>query len=253
MMPLITIGQVVSHAPDAGGVNVTLRTSAGAPSLPVRMLYDVVDALRVSQRPLPEIGSWGVLTFPYGNSQNGFWLGAFAPSAMSAISTFGTATDPRTDYESHWSGWWRMLDGEGQETTVFPDGSSIVIGLGTAVPVPNRFTTENNARIKVPFTQAERVPDPPTPFQVTINLANGLSILVNAAGQLSIDLPASQKLDISQGGGAPSDMLVLVSKLVTIFNAHTHKNVSAGIVNSGTPTVNIAAGDIDSTIIGISN
>lgn len=260
MMPLVTTGQVVSQDPDGGGVNVVLKTSLGGPSIAVRMTYEYADPLRIKQSPLPVKGTWGILLFPYGDIRNGFWLRSYLPSQQDAINSSsptsapGNAiTDAFQDYEAHWSGWWRLLDAKGQETIVWPDGTTLVIGLGTAVPTVHRHVTENNTKTQVPFTQAERVPAPPDAFLVSINFANGFSILINGSGGVTINFPSGENFNITQNELSPSDSLVLVSKFLSAFNVHVHKDVQSGASLSGPPNVVLTASDVETGIINISN
>jgi hypothetical protein len=249
----------------------------------VLMLLDYADAVRVKQKPLPQIGSWGVVIFPYGDIRNGIWLGAYLPSgldAMTATQASGSApTDPFIDYESTFSGHWRLLDGLGNLAEQFADGSYIVAASGTTLPTAYRHTVDaSNAQQRIPFTYAERVTAPPSPFNFFFKHATGTTIEVDTSGSVAVSgvsalniviggttlsigntgtatiaLAGGDKLNITQGGSSPSDFLTLVSKLIDKFNNHTHKLVQAGTANSGTPTTNLSASDISSTIIGISD
>ena len=200
MMPLLAIGIVVGHSPDTGGIQIQFKGSVAGPSLPVNRLYSYIDPLRIKQEPMPTIGSWGLFAFPSGDERNGFALGFYAPSAQDAVTSpmpnNAGPTDPFINYEAEWSGYWKHRDGFGQETTTYPDGSQLIIGLGTTPPDIYRHVTENNVRTKVPFTQAERVATPPAPFQFTLKTASGTTIQINATGGVSITLPAGQAFSV---------------------------------------------------------
>ena len=79
------------------------------------------------------------------------------------------------------------------------------------------------------------------------------TLTINASGLTTLALPGTETFDITQGGGSPTDFLVLVSKFITAFNNHTHKNVAAGGSNTGTPTTNLAAADVKSAAVLISS
>lgn len=260
MMPLVTTGMVVSQDPANGGVNVVLKTSLGGPAISVRMTYEYADPLRIKQSPLPVKGTWGILLFPYGDVRNGFWLRSYLPSQQDAINASSPSANPQDavtdafqDYEAHWSGYWRLLDYKGQETIVWPDGTTLVIGLGTAVPTTYRHVVENNAKTQSEFTQGQRVPNPPEPFLVNINFANGFSILINGSGGVTINFPSGEFFNITQNEISPSDSLVLVSKFLSAFNTHVHGGVQRGGSATDPPVTQLTTSDVETGIINISN
>jgi hypothetical protein len=190
-IPLLTIGQVYAHAPDNGGVRVILRSSGQDPGYVIRMGYTgPADTLRIRQRPLPTRGSWGLIAFPYGDIRNGVWICTILPSladALTSTASGASALDPFIDYESHYSGFWKMLDGLGQLAMEFPDGSSFVLGSGSTLPTTYRHTvTSGNAREKIPFVSADRVPNPPPPFVLNLAMKSGATIAVDASGNVSV-------------------------------------------------------------------
>jgi hypothetical protein len=190
-IPLLTVGQVYAHAPDNGGVRVILRSSGQDPGYVVRMGYvGPADTLRIRQRPLPTRGSWGLIAFPYGDIRNGVWICTILPSLADALTSTASGVsdlDPFIDYESHYSGFWKMLDGLGQLSMQFPDGSSFVVGSGTALPTTYRHTvTSGNVREKIPFVTADRIPNPPSPYALTLAMKSGATISVDASGNTSV-------------------------------------------------------------------
>lgn len=204
------------------------------PYIPVKVLYNgAADALRINQKPLPGIGTHGTVIFPYGDARNGEWLGATYPSGMDAIQSDGTDTAPFVDYESHYSGYWKLLDGLGQLATVFPDGSSFTVGAASGVPVPNRHIVEGNVRSAQPLTQGQRVASVPPPFTLTLGLS------------------ATGKLNLTVNGAVPTDFYVLVSKFIAQFNTHTHTDVTPGSSNTGPPTTALTATDVNSNLVNV--
>ena len=264
-------------------MQVVFKSTGQMLSAPVQVLYEYADALRVKQKPLPQVGTWGLVVFPYGDIRNGLWLGAYLPSAMDALT--GTqasgqaATDPFIDYEAHFSGDWRLLDGLGNLSKQFADGSFIIGASGTTLPTVYRHTVDaNNAQETLAYTRGDRIPAPPSPFNFIFQHATGTKLEVNSSGAVSVSgistlsiqfggttltisaaglvtlaLTGSETLNITQGGGSASDFLALVSKLVSAFNGHTHSGVQSGGSPTGTPTSPISASTISSTAINISN
>lgn len=280
MMPLISVGIVTAHAPPLHAVNVTLRTSGQALGWPVRMLtHNSADGLRINQKPLPGIGTWGVIGFPHGDERNAVWMGSFHPSALDAITTQNDALDPFIDYESHFSGFWKMLDGAGNFSMQFPDGSAMIVGAGTDLPELFRHTVDaSGAQVQIPFTHAERVPNKPTPFNFQLTTAKGTVFGVDPDGNVTVTgatgagctlsfggaslnisstgvvtLNTESVFNIELAGAGATDALALVSKLVTWLAAHTHGGVTPGSGASGQPVQPITAATIQSVVAKISN
>lgn len=187
-LPLLTIGQVVSQDPDGGGVVVILRTTGQAPGYPVRMLYSgPADSLRIEQPPLPGRGTWGVVLFPYNDARNGIWLGSYYPNQVDAIAGLvegegpTNALESNIKYTAHFSGLWNVIDPIGQSANVYPDGSYVVVGSGFAPPDIYRHTLVDRKRVRSLFTQEQRVPDPPSPYNWTIN-TSGLVTAIAGSG-----------------------------------------------------------------------
>lgn len=276
------IAQVVA-AEAPWRVLVSYKSSQQGPSFPVQVLRPYIDGLRVRQHPLPVPGSWGLIAFPYGDTRNGIWLGAIAPSQIDALTltTSGTASalDPYIDYESHFSGYWWLRDGSGNYAEQFPDGSYLTVASGTALPKTFRHTVEDNLQKSVEFTVGDRITTVPTAYNfqlvhktgtmlkvdssgiVTVSGASGATlnlqfghttITVDTSGMVSVVLPAAETVNITQGGSA-NDWLVLVSKLLTAFNNHKHLGVTTGGGQTGNPVTPLVSGDINSTIIKIQN
>lgn len=202
-MPTISVGMVTAHAPAIHGVNVTMRTSGQALGWPVRIgLNNSADGLRISQRPLPGIGTWGLIAFPYGDERNAIWLCSIHPSSIDAITTNGDELDPFLDYEAHFSGYWSMLDGLGNYAAQWPDGSHLTIASGVGLPATFRHTVDaQQAQQRVAFTHAERVPSPPTPFTLQYVSAAGTSVQVDASGSVTVSGAAGATATLEFNGG----------------------------------------------------
>ena len=68
------------------------------------MYHGNADGIRVHQVPLPYIGSWGLVCFPYGDDRFPIWMGAYYPNVVNAITSSSALDDSQTDYYSHASG-----------------------------------------------------------------------------------------------------------------------------------------------------
>lgn len=244
--------RVSAHKPPFG-MMVSFKTLGQGPSLYVQLGRKYADALRISQEPLPTIGTWGIVAFPNDDIRNGVWLCSYLPSFLDALHAPGGATEPFIDYDAHWSGHWNLLDGEGNYAVQFVDGSFITVASGTTLPTIYRHTVNSsNERERVPFTRGERIPNPPAPRPMHIEHSSGTKITIAADGTVTIDLAGGKKLDITQAGAPAADHLTLVSKLLTAFNAHTHTGVTTGGGNSGPPTTLLTPANVQSDVVDIS-
>lgn len=243
MTPWITKAQVVSAVPP-DSVNVLLP-SGQMPGYPVKVLMTgPADALRVQQEPLPTPGTWGVVVFPAANQRNGIWLGSFYAQSVQA---FTVPDDAHMRYMSHWSGHYETLDKDGNSVTYHPDGTYVIVGSMHAVPPTNRQTVApDQTQQSTAFPPADRVPKPPSPFYITVGHASGASLQITPAGQINVVAAPGQTVDFSQEGSTVNDALVLVSKFIAQFNAHTHPDPQGG--NTGAPTTQLTASDVESAI-----
>lgn len=274
---LFTTARVTAHNPPFG-IQVVFQTTGQNPSFPVTMLRPTAGAYQVHQLPLPQIGSWVVVFFPRGDLRNGICLGAYYPSQLDALTTTqasgASATDPFNEYHASYSGDWWMLDGTGNFSRQFADGSFFVAGSDAALPTVYRHTVDGSQTqqiVALPFS--DRVPSPPAAYKFHFETVSGTKFDVDSSGNVAVSgapgatltfafdnisitfggsgatvtLPGSETFNISQGGGAASDFLVLVSKFITKFNAHTH---SGG--GSGPPSTLLVPADVEAVAVKIS-
>ena len=275
MVPWITKAQVVSQSPP--NKVMVLYPSGQMPGIPVTVVSDgPADALRVKQHALPTPGTWGVVAFPAGDIRNGVWLGSLYAQNVQAYTN---TTDPHFEYDSHYSGYYKWLDQTGNQNIYYPDGTAIVVGTATtADPTFRQVVNPDQSSSSVEFTSSQRVPSPPSPFNTTINHAtgakaqitstgavnveaangqtitlsvNGASIQIDASGNINIDAAAGKAINLSQGGASLADTLVLTNSLISAYNAHVHSDPEGG--NTGTPTTQLTASDIGSTLVNVSN
>lgn len=252
----VVAARVTAHSPPRS-VQVTFKTTGQAipaqgQGVAVMPLVDYADALRVRQKPLPGLGTWGIVVFPYGDIRNGVWLGSYEPSLQDARTATGDATDPFIDYTAHFSGDWDLLDGKGNYAHQWADGSSLVVAATSGLPKPVRHIVDaDNKQQTVEFTRADRIPDPPAPFVLSYVGASGTKLTIAADGSATLDLAAGKQLTITQNGAAATDFLTLVSKLVTFFNSHIHTDPQGG--NTGVPVTPMTANDVKSAVIDIND
>lgn len=252
MMPFMSKGIVIGYnAIDQDSVLVMFPNSGQIVGYPVKILHHgPADMFRVKQAPLPMRGTWGLVAFPDGDIRNGIWLGAYYPSKQNAVTS--PPNDPTVEYDAHYSGDWRYLDGTGAAARQWADGSYFVAGNAGVLPTIYRQLVNTAQQVvRTVFSQSTRVPSPPAAFPFKFVHASGTSISVDVSGNAHIDLAAGKTLQITQGGGSPTDFLTLVSKLVTAFNNHVHGDPQGG--NTTVPTVPWTSSTVDSTAIGISN
>jgi hypothetical protein len=181
------------------------------------------DGLRISHKALPIRGTEGLVVFPSGDNRNGVWLMSIYVQQVNALTT---QTDANMEYDAHWSGFWRLLDGSGNLTNQFPDGTFIQIGSGTTPPATTRnIVNAKQEQEQTPVEMSDRVAKPPSPFNVTVKHATGTTLNVAPNGDVSVSGGAGNKMTMTFGG-----------TVVTIDSQGLHVN------NSITAQGNITAG-----------
>lgn len=249
MIPGIRAAIVIAQDPPGGGLAVQLKNSNQI--INIKMGYDgMADAFRINQKPLPSKGTWGLVAFVDGDIRNGVWLKSYYPSQTDAI--LSDTGDPFDDYTANWAGGVTLERGsDGAFFKEWPDGTQLIVGPGTDFATIHRhIVNPDQTQDRKVVSAADRVPAPPDPFTVTVVTASGTTVQVASTGAVSVLLPSSEPLIISQGGAPATDHLTLVSLLCAFFNAHVHPD---GGGNTGPPVVPMTPPDVESTIIEISN
>lgn len=201
----IQICRVTSQVPEQGGLIVQLR-SGQQPGLPVKVLYQgPADALRLYQRPLPPPGTWGLVIFANGDIRNGIWIGSYYTSLQDAITaSAANPTSANIDYEAHWSGFWRLVDDQGQEAVSWPDGSFMTVAAsGVAPPLPTMYrhiVDDQNAQQRIPYPTSDRIASVPSPFWFHYRHASGTDISIAPIGDTEITGAPGAFLTASFGG-----------------------------------------------------
>ena len=269
MYPQLGHAIVLSVDPVARTLSVVLPSAQGISTVRAPY-YGPADGLRVRQGPLPRPGTTGLCAWPYGDSRNGVWICSLYSGQQDATQP----GDPHADYDSHWSGYWHLLDQSGQAFTSYPDGSYVTLSDEPGLPAVTRhIVDQNQKRQAVPVAATDRLASPPSPRPYRFHHGSGTQVDIDASGNTSVAVQPGQTLRIAAGGttitvaasgavsillasgetlgvgtGAFSDFLVLASKLVAAFNTHTHTENGAG-----PPSRLLAEGDVNSTVIQVSS
>jgi hypothetical protein len=246
----LDIGIVTQHVPDQRQVQCAFKTSGQTLTLNVRVPLAYADALRIEQKPMPGIGTTGLIAFPFGNPLNAIWLCAILPSGMDAIHSTGDQLhDPFLDYESTFSGHWSLLDAKGNYAVQFADGSAFTVASGTTLPQPMRhIVAEDQTRQSVPFTRAQRIPNPPPPFKLNYQGAEGFDVTSDGAGNVtltatSLTLNIGGKTFVFDSAGLHGNADIKTSGSVVAGNGggdqvtlQTHKHPTAATGAPSSPT-----------------
>jgi len=249
--------------------------SAQIVGLGVKMaVHGPADGYRVSHSAMPGRGTYGLVAFPANDPRSGIWISAHYPALNTALTT---NTDQFAEYNSHWSGAYEFLQGDGQWTKSFPDGTFIQVAVATAKPNMFRQTVdENQVQQLTKLTDQDRVPSTPQPRQFIINHATGTTVVIDANGNTTVtgvkgtaitftvngatvtidkngaidmNTASGQAVNVSAGGGATQFTLVRTDEMVAKFNAHTHHS---GATQTTTPDVHLVATDIQSAMFNVS-
>jgi len=214
--PLVSHAQVVALDPVRGFVTVQLP-SLQIPGLRARLLYHgPADALRIHQKAMPTVGTWGLVLCPYGDSRQAIWAGALLTTLLDARTG---DSDPYVEYNSHWSGAFEHMDGKGNYHRYFPDGSYEAYATSTALPSITRHTVDNTqTQQTTAYPAGQRTAAAVSARPYTNHHASGTNRSITASGSLTDTIANGQTYQVAANGS-------------TI-------NIDA----TGNATVNIAAG-----------
>lgn len=275
MFPILQEGRVI--AVDIPNRRLTVELPS-TQAVQVRMGYHgPADGARVSHRPMPGRGTWGLCAFPYGENRTGIWVCSHYPSFIDAVST---DTDQFMEYDSHFSGAWEMMDGTGQWTKSLPDGTFIQSAESTTKPETFRHTVDPQQNVQLTsFPDSERIPNPPSPRNFMISHGSGTVVQIDPSGNTSItgakgatckfafngatftidtnggvevNTAAGQNIKLSAGGDASQFTLVRTDLFLQYINNHKHLGVQAGTGVTGVPSVAATAAGIQSTMQNVS-
>lgn len=270
-VPLITSAWVTGYDPVNRGVFVILPDGQTIGSSVQVLSHGPSDPFAKEMPELPRRGTRGLVLFPDRDSRNGVWLGSYDPNLNNAVTS--DSSHPFENYFAHWAGDFSFEDQSGQCSRYFTDGSYLQIGSTTTLPTlyRNQYDSSTGKVNRTEYTLAQRNPNPQPAFNFYFKHSSGTSFSIDSSGNVAVSGAASAvfavtfegttiaiddsgNVVITLAGGAvfeinnTSDALALVSKLVSTFNAHAHKNVTSGTGVSGTPLKQIIATDIESTL-----
>ena len=258
-MFFISQARVISHNPP-NGLQVIFKSVGQSPSFPVTVLRDYADARRVSQRPLPQIGTWGLVVFPYGDIRNGVWIGSYYPSQMDALTTTlasGHApSDPFIDYEASFSGDWWLMDGIGNRAHQYADSSYFVASGSSGIAFPSLPTlyrhvvdaTQKQNTIAYPYS--DRVTNPPVsgrPFFYGFKHHSGTLVSMDSSGSTVVSGASGATFKDTFGGTV---FTIDVSGNTTVSGSpkanlvFNFGNTTLTVDSSGNITFALAGGDL---------
>jgi hypothetical protein len=205
MIPPVADAVVLSQDGAAYRVNVALLGGMGGqgPMIPVDvMLTGFNDQCRGDWPPLPAVGTHGRVLFSRGDLRNGVWIGAHRPGLPDSCAH--TAATPSLRYRAEFDGSWFWHDQGGVVAQQWADGTAWL--LGNAMPVPTRNTlTSGQVRQAVPFTAAQRNPNPPAPMPLSLTKAVSggvVTVSINASGAVVVSGLPGQAVSLFGGGCA---------------------------------------------------
>lgn len=238
--PLLSQAWVVGYDAAKRTLFIRLPSTQGT-GIPVSVGYHgPADDLRVDQKPLPRIGTMGLVAFPYGDARNGIWLQSIYAAGNSA-----TMPNSQGRLRTEWTGEVEYMSDAGDYYHRFPDGSYFSLGSSTEPPtITRRVVSQDQTYQDVDAPDSERRSGDVAVKPFFFRHSSGSTIQVDTDGKTTFTLPDGGQM-IFGSDGAP-DGLVLVSKMVEAFNAHSHPS------NGATPSVKLSASDIRSGVVGVS-
>ena len=240
---MFAIGTVTSQDGANYRLNVILEGYAGGQMSTVSidvLTHGPRDALRGEFPPLPTPGTRGLVVFPRSDPRSGIWVGSTAGPLMDAITT--RPGFENVAYSARYSGFWHLQDEQGNETTVWPDGTQLTVGTA---PTPSRHIVEGQPgagqqQQQAAFVQAQRVAKAPGPFPVTLQHASGTVLTIKPDGSVSLLVPSLEQLvDV----GAIGEILrkLVNDTFLPLFNQHVHGGILPGGSNTDVPAPQMTA------------
>lgn len=188
-MPVLAHARVEGYDPATYSVYVTVPSMQEI-YLPIKILINgPADATRVEQMPMPVMGTWGLVAFPYGTIESAIWLGSFYHSPVNAVTTSNPPTqqDSQIKYMSHASGSWSMLDYIGQYFYRAADGSNVIMNSNNTEPIAYiHSVNDEGVQTLQEFYDQDRNTAKPPPFYLSVNHPSGSSFTISPDGTITI-------------------------------------------------------------------
>ena len=225
IFPGVAITQVTGRSAQPWGVYVIYPSIQASGVLVSAGLNGSADALRVSQKALPTEGTWGIVVWPYGDSRGGVWICSVYTQGYSAIVN----TNADIDYEAHPSGAWDYLDQNGNYTFALPDGSFVQFGNGGAKPELTRQVVDSTQHIvTIPYPDSTRQATAPPPFPMTLSLASGTAVFVDAAGNVTMQIAGNATIQVEG-----------TTNITSVGNATIQVDGATNITSVGNATIQV--------------
>jgi hypothetical protein len=242
----LQVGRVISQDPANHAVWV-MFPSTQMPAISVKIgLRGAADAFRINHASLPSRGTYGVVGFLAGDNRSGVWLCSLYVQQMDALTT---DSDPTLDYHSHWSGYYDLINENGDLAQSFPDGTFLVVSGAAVKPTMFRHIVDDQQnRQTIPLTDAQRVPNPPPAKHVYLSTASGTTVHIDPSGNVTIQaktgtINLTAPNNINLGSLGETIYRLVDERMVALFNAHVHLSGGAGI-----PTTQMAIGSQTTTV-----
>src|SRR5579863_8327027 len=264
LFPLLSQARVIGYDTKHHGVLVSLPSMQSI-SVPVKILYNgTSDASRIEQQPLPIVGTWGLVAFPYGLVEGAIWLGSFYQTGVTAVNASNNPTneDGQQKYMSHASGAWSLLDYIGQYAMTFGDNTQILVNSTNTTPVVYRQTIDPEIGYSaVQYYQSDRNPNPAPPFWISLNHpGSGASVTISPSGdvlilgggplgttQAAFNLANDGTATVQGGNGVQASLVIQPNGITTIQTGTNPGAVGSGIQTGPTAVLDPQQGLITIT------
>ncbi len=206
--PTVSRAVVIAHDTSVWGVKVMLLSGQVPPMSFQAIRNGFSDGLRVSQKPLPVVGTWGIVSFVNSDERMGYWLGAHDVNYITAVQQVSSTTqipDPYIDFYSHYSGYVSYLDSAGVSFKQFSDGTYILASSSATPPsFTHQIVNEDQSLSSVSLDLADRIETIPSPRYFIINHASGTVGEINPSGDTSLNVASGATLNATCGGTSVS-------------------------------------------------
>ena len=202
--PTVSRAVVVSQDTSVWGVRVMLL-SGQVPPMTFQVLRDgFSDGIRIAQKSLPVVGTWGAVAFVNSDERMGYWLGSVDANYITAVqqvSASSQSSDPYVDFYSHYSGYVSYLDSLGISFKQFSDGTYLLASPSTTPPSFMRQVVNADETLStVSLNLEDRIETIPSPRYFIFNHASGTDATINPAGNVTLNVASGATLDATCGG-----------------------------------------------------
>ena len=206
--PTVSRAVVVSQDTNLWGVRVMLL-SGQVPPMTFQVLRNgFSDGIRIAQKSLPVVGTWGAVAFVNSDERMGYWLGSVDVNYITAVqqvSASSQSADPYVDFYSHYSGYVSYLDSLGISFKQFSDGTYLLASTSTTPPsFMRQIVNADETLSTVSLNLADRIESIPSPRYFILNHASGTNATINPLGDTSLNVASGATLNATCGGTSVS-------------------------------------------------